>query len=240
MKAKPCFFRLLVVRVSMLCSLIGFFPGLVNAAGDPVTDVAERHVRQQLQASGTSGQISIKANPLDPRMQLPPCPALEAFSPPGSPPVGAGRINVGVRCNGPVQWSIFVPVNVSVISDYILTARPLLAGQVISTDDLTTQTGDLGRLPRGLVTDAAQAVGKSLKVALAAGQPLRKDLLVMPSVVLIGQTVKLQVRGNGFSVTSEGRALNNAAEGQVVQVRMNSGQNVSGIARAGGVVDLAY
>ena len=179
-------------------------------------------------------------SPLDPRMQLPPCPALEAFSPPGSPPVGAGRINVGVRCNGQVQWSIFVPVNVSIISDYQLTARPLLAGQVISADDLTSATGDLGRLPRGLVTDAAQAVGKSLKVALAAGQPLRKDLLVMPSVVLIGQTVKLQIRGNGLSVSSEGRALNNAAEGQIVQVRMNNGQNVSGMARAGGVVELAY
>jgi flagella basal body P-ring formation protein FlgA len=47
------------------------------------------------------------------------------------------------------------------------------------------------------------------------------------------------VNGRGFSISSEGRALNNASAGQVVQVRTASGQVVSGIARQDGLVDIA-
>lgn len=55
-----------------------------------------------------------------------------------------------------------------------------------------------------------------------------------------GQSVKLLLAGAGFTVSNEGRALNNATQGQVVQVRTASGQLVSGVARSGGVVEVAY
>jgi flagella basal body P-ring formation protein FlgA len=41
-------------------------------------------------------------------------------------------------------------------------------------------------------------------------------------------------------VSSEGKALNNASDGQVVQVRAASGQTISGIARPGGMVEVSY
>jgi len=46
--------------------------------------------------------------------------------------------------------------------------------------------------------------------------------------------------GVGFSVSSEGKALGNALAGQIVQVRTNNGQTVSGIARPGGVVEVSH
>ena len=55
------------------------------------------------------------------------------------------------------------------------------------------------------------------------------------------QNVKLISSGRGFSVTADGRALNNAAEGQLVQVRIPaSGSVVSGTARAGAIVEVSY
>jgi flagella basal body P-ring formation protein FlgA len=50
--------------------------------------------------------------------------------------------------------------------------------------------------------------------------------------------VRITAKGPGFSVSSEGKALNNATEGQVVQVRTSSGQTVSGIARPSGIVEI--
>jgi flagella basal body P-ring formation protein FlgA len=47
-------------------------------------------------------------------------------------------------------------------------------------------------------------------------------------------------RGPGFLVTAEGKAVANAADGQVAQARLTSGQTLSGIARSGGVVEIAY
>jgi flagella basal body P-ring formation protein FlgA len=41
-------------------------------------------------------------------------------------------------------------------------------------------------------------------------------------------------------VSSEGRALNGATEGEPVRVRMPSGQVISGTARNGGVVEVDF
>jgi flagella basal body P-ring formation protein FlgA len=65
-------------------------------------------------------------------------------------------------------------------------------------------------------------------------------MLRQPNIVQQNQTVKVVSRGPGFQVTNEGRALNNAQEGQVVQVRLGNGQVVSGLAKAGGVVEIGF
>ena len=57
---------------------------------------------------------------------------------------------------------------------------------------------------------------------------------------VLSEDVKTISSGAGFSVSSDGKALNNAAEGQVVQVRTNTGQTVSGIARPGGIVEISH
>lgn len=79
-----------------------------------------------------------------------------------------------------------------------------------------------------------------MNVAIGAGQPLRADWLRAPVAVQQGQIVKLFARGNGFSVSHDGRALATAQSGQTVQIRTGSGQVVSGVARPGGLVEVMY
>jgi flagella basal body P-ring formation protein FlgA len=107
-------------------------------------------------------------------------------------------------------------------------------------EDLSLMRGDLARLPAGAIVDPTHAIGQQLAVSLGAGQPLRKNMLRAPRVVTQGQGVKLVTQGPGFRVSATGRALGNAADGQLVQVRGPSGKNISGIARAGGVVEVGY
>jgi flagella basal body P-ring formation protein FlgA len=95
-------------------------------------------------------------------------------------------------------------------------------------------------MPAGILTDPQQAVGKTLGANLGPGQPLRQDMLRSPLVVQQGQQVKVQSSGDGFTVSTEGKALNNANDGQVAQVRTASGRTISGIARAGGIVELRF
>lgn len=202
---------------------------------DAVLDTAERHVRQQLQ--GSPGKVTVTVGKID-TQRLPPCTAYEAFSPPGTRLSGQTRI--GVRCLGPNTWSVLVPVQVAVTGNYVTAARPLAAGQIIQPGDLITLSGDLNSQPTGIVTEPAAAVGKTLRNSLGAGQALRSDQLLAPMVVRQGQNVRVVSKGTGFSVSAEGRALNNAAEGQVVQVRMNSGQTLSGVARSDGTIEIAF
>jgi flagella basal body P-ring formation protein FlgA len=191
-----------------------------------------------VQTKGLPGQASFTVGSIDPANNLAPCPALEAFLPANARPWG--RTNVGVRCQVEGGWSIYVPVQVKVVGDYFVTARPLARGQVIAAGDLLKRSGDLAELPAGVVTEAAQATGRTLTISVQSGHILRADSLHAPLAVQQNQNVKVVSKGKGFQVATEGRALNNATDGQVVQVRITTGQTVSGIARPGGIVEVTY
>jgi flagella basal body P-ring formation protein FlgA len=192
----------------------------------------------QVETAGLPGQTSFRASPVDARLALSACPAPEAFLPAGARLWG--NSTVGVRCGGEKPWTIFVPVQVHVVAEYLVAARPLSAGQAVAASDIVPRTADLTLLPAGVLTDPAQAIGKTPVAGLGAGQALRSDLLRAPVVVQAGQSVILQTTGTGFTVRAEGKALAQAAAGQVIQVRTASGATISGIARNDGVVEVTF
>jgi len=73
-----------------------------------------------------------------------------------------------------------------------------------------------------------------------AGSIVRQDMLKQALAVQQGQTVLLTTAGVGFSINAEGKALKNANQGEVVPVKVQSGQVVSGIARADGKVEVRF
>jgi flagella basal body P-ring formation protein FlgA len=185
------------------------------------------HIVQQYletQAAGLPGQVKVTVGAVDQRISLAHCPAPEAFQQPGSRPWG--KTTVGVRCTAPVPWTIFVQAQVSVMADYVSAAVPLAQGQPIDASQLVLLKGDIAAMPNGIITDINQAVGRSPLVSLSSGTPLR--------------IVRLVSNGANFSVSSEAKSLGTAGEGQIVQVRTSSGSVVSGTARAGGVVQVAF
>ncbi len=190
----------------------------------------------RVQSAGSPHKISATIAGVDPRVVLPACPALEFFLPQGARLWG--QTAVGVRCGGETPWTIYVTLHVTVTGNYVVLARALPQGHTLSMADLALQSGDLTQLPAGAVAELGQAAGKILAVAVAAGQPLRQDTLRTPMVVQQGQSVMLVSSGRGFRITAEGKALNNAQDGQVAQVRTTSGQTVSGIARTTGTVEI--
>lgn len=151
-----------------------------------------------------------------------------------------GRTHVNVRCNEGATWRIYVPVQIHVAVEYLVSARPLRAGQTIVEADLARRRGDLADLPAGILIDPAHAIGQTAGVSLPAERPLRADMLRQALVVKQGQSVKIVAGGTGFQVSGEGRALGNAVSGQVVQVRLSSGQVISGIAGNDGTVAVAH
>ena len=199
-----------------------------------ILKAVENYVRSE--TAGFPGQVSVSVGAVDPRLNVPVCRALEPFVPAGGRLWG--QASVGVRCNGQTPWTVYVPVSVKVMANVVHAARPLAQGQPVGQADIVLQKADLAQLPAGILTEPAQAVGKTLITSIASGQPLRQDMLRSPLVVLQGQTVKLLAQGHGFKVSSEGRALAAAAEGQVVQVRTHSGRIISGIARPDAIVEL--
>lgn len=221
-----------------LCLLLclGLATAHAQQTAAPVRKAIEDWLR--VQTRDLPGQVSFEIGGLDRTNRLAPCQSFEVSRPSGTQTWG--RTNVLVRCLSGPGWRVYVPVHVRIKTEYLVSARPISQGQVLTEDDVATQLGELSDLPARTVTDIGLAVGKIAAMTIPAGRPLRSDMLKAPLVVRQGQSVKVVSSGPGFQVSNEGRALNNAAEGQVVQVRLASGQVVSGVASGSGNVEINY
>lgn len=192
----------------------------------------------QTQTVGLPGKVKISVGKLDNRLNLAACGAMEPFLPTGSRIWG--KTTVGVRCASPTNWTIYLQADISVIGNYLISAAPLAQGQLISDDQINIASGDLTKLPNGIITDKNQAIGKTVAMSIPAGTPLRMDALRVQAAIKQGQSVKLVSTGNGFQVTADGQALSTANAGQTVQIRIANGQVISGMAKADGVVEVSY
>lgn len=220
------------MRIFLLLSCL-FLHGAACAAQQdhaPIKSAVSAFVLQQL--AGEPGKVSINVDEIDPRLSLKACSRIEAFLPAGSQLIG--RVSVGVRCDEANGWRIFVPVQIRISRDLIVSARQLTMGQVLHAEDLARQTTETSQ-NTGL-TDANRVIGKVLRYSVAAGYILRDDMLRAPYFVKQGQSVQLSVQGSGFVLSSSGIALNNASEGEPVQIRTSAGRVVSGIASGDGIV----
>jgi flagella basal body P-ring formation protein FlgA len=219
-----------------------FAPTLLIAASASAGIEESRNIRNAVetfvraQTESLPGHVEVKAGLVDPQLKFTQCDRLEVFLPPGTRLWG--NTTVGVRCDSPEKWSLYVPVQVHVYADVVLTARALTRGQSITMDDIAMQRLDLTLLQRGVFTDLQQVIGKVAKSAVAGGTPLRADLLRSAAVVTQGQQVRVVFSGPGFHVSSEGRALGTAGVGESVQVRTASGKLIKGIVSAPGVVQV--
>lgn len=226
------------LKLFSLTLLLVLASGLTRAhqASEPVAAVVDAFLARE--TAGLPGEVSLEVGSLDDRNRLPVCDALEAFLPAGARPWG--QISVGVRCLAPVAWTVYMPARVSVMSDYLVTARAIRPGQIIGPSDIERKRGDLAALGDRTLTEPEQALGHHVRYAVAAGQPLRTDMLRLPDAIKQGQTVRILGIGERFQVANEGRAMNRAADGEPVRVRLANGQVISGVARNGGVVEVRF
>jgi flagella basal body P-ring formation protein FlgA len=189
----------------------------------------------QQQSAGLPGKVDITVAPAFPR-GLAACMMLEPFMPSGARLWG--RVTVGVRCAGQRPWTIYLQARVSLHATYYLASRAMSAGEVLTAADLVAREGDLTGLPQAFVTDPSQALGSVTLTRVSAGMPLRRDMLKSASAVSIGQTVRVVAAGDGFAISAEGSAMNNASPGQQVRVKTANGQVISGIVKDGSTVEI--
>lgn len=238
-KAKLYQSKLIVIGFVCLAQPVAFAQNNGGFKRQPIHKITES-VAQFLeqQVIGYPGQPSIRVGQIDPNIKLSSCETLEAFLPKGSK--AWGKTSVGVRCNGAARWTIYVQADVNVHAQYLVAAAPLSQGTIIGDEHLTFATGDLTQLPTGIFTESQQAVGRIVNMSVPAGTVLRQNILKRAPVVQRGQTVILTSSGPGFKVAAEGKSLGNAVEGEVVQVKVASGQVVAGVAQENGQIEIKF
>jgi len=204
----------------------------VPSQGERIVQSVQRHLQEQ--TASLPGEVRIAVNPLDERTRLAACDDMQVFTAPGARPWGA--VSVGVRCLRPQSWQVYVQASVRVLAPVVVAGRAMLAGSTVDAADLTTRVEELTALPASVLQDPNLAIGRVLASNVQAGSVLRAENLKQVLAVVNGQTVRVIYESPTLSVTSDGRALGNAAVGQGVDVRVGSGKTVRGIVRSTGVV----
>jgi flagellar basal body P-ring formation protein FlgA len=243
--------RLAIVRIGEFVIAMAVFLLCMVPIDGAYANAQDEFIRQDLgvlkhkvedflkvQSAGYAGEVNVTAGAIDPNLRLAACLMPEAFFPPGSR--AWGKTSVGIQCDAPVRWKIYVQGNVSIKAQYLVASHPLFSGHTITKQDLSFAEGDLTQLPAGVMTDASQIIGQTARTSIMAGSVMRQDMIKQALAVQQGQTVLLTTAGVGFSINAEGKALKNANQGEVVPVKVQSGQVVSGIARADGKVEVRF
>lgn len=177
--------------------------------------------------TGFSDEVSVKLR--NTQNQQPGCEA-PAFSTPGNSRLW-GNLTVVAQCGNAKQY---LQVTVQAMGDYVVAAAPIVRGSPIQAQSVTLMRGRLDQLPPRTMLNLSQAEDAISLRDVAIGQPIQLSMVRQSWRVKAGQKVMVVAQGEGFSINSEGQALNNAAVAQNARVRMPSGQVVSGQVSADG------
>lgn len=136
-----------------------------------------------------------------------------------------GNMSVAANCDRDRRY---IQVQVQVSGSYVVAARAVQRGTPLTAGDLRLMRGRLDTLPARTLLDLQQGVEAIALRDLVPGQPVTQMMMRQPWRVKAGQTVRVVASGDGFNITNEGKAMNNATVAQNVRVRLSSGQIVSG------------
>jgi len=133
------------------------------------------------------------------------------------------------RVKGLAILSIEVPVPV----------RRLLPDEIITAQDITTQSLPYSRVGSYAVVDINTALGKQVQRLLPKGRPIMTQSITDPLVIDRGDNVEIRYTDGPITLTARGRALADASRGQEIKIVNLVGNTILvGIASADGLVEI--
>lgn len=136
------------------------------------------------------------------------------------------RVFKGLRCVA--ETSVGLRVKLSQMVP--VAAQNLPEGSILAANDVSMESREVS-LSRWEPADGAKMVGRSCRQAIARGKVLEARMFEAPTVIRRGERVRLLLTRGALTVTTQGEARSDAAEGQTVRVRLpDSGAEVLGTA----------
>ncbi|MEM0954544.1 MAG: flagellar basal body P-ring formation chaperone FlgA [Pseudomonadota bacterium] len=182
--------------------------------------------------------IEVRVRPMDQRLKPARCgQPLETVRPHSGRALGP--VSYGVRCAGPVPWTIYLRADVSATMLLPTLTRGLPRGALLGARDLALVNHRITHRAADVITDKHRLIGMELKRPLAAGSLLRHGQVGLPELVTRGQVVTLIAGGPGVEVRMQGKALSSGAAGDRLMIaNASSGRRVEGVVLNDGSVQI--
>jgi len=239
MKRKPTENRRYQMELVSLFVALTLITWISTAIGQEVASVepteairaaAESFVRSQLPQDASIAGVT--AGALDSRLRLVRCTGgMHGHLPPGA--ALQARAMVGVSCEGPVRWTVYVPVTVESRISVLVLKHPVARDARLTMEDVTVEARKVtGIGTTAYLSDAKDLQARSAARPLPMGAALTVDMLKADMVIRHGQDVTLIAAAAGIEVRATGRAMADAAVGARLKV-----QNLSSMKVVEGVVE---
>lgn len=137
------------------------------------------------------------------------------------------RIITQAAIAGRVVTTIDVPV----------LSRPMRRNEVIGANDVTWQSMELTSATSNVLFSAEDLIGKMPRTGMRPNTPVRMADLITPAAISRGAQVTMIYQTGSLTITTQGRALSEAAIGQTIRVvNTASSRTVEGVVEAAGLV----
>jgi len=211
-----------------------------NAAvsAEELRTALEKHLAASEPYQG--GRFELVSLNLSPPPPLPPGPVTIRFQPQvSSNPVNVAGYFIYTQNARDVGRSR-VTAQVDLSLQALVAARALPRGRILTEDDLKQAFLPYNQA-KGALSDLDQALGSTLKTALAAGAPLRERALGRSFMVRNGDTVILIARQGNLNASTTGEAKADGALGDTITVtNLSSKKNVRGRIVGPGKVEVIF
>jgi flagella basal body P-ring formation protein FlgA len=128
-------------------------------------------------------------------------------------------VMVSVRTDGKTFAKIPLRFEVRRFQNVAVAAVTLGSGDSVSNGSLKFERMDVGKLAAGYITDFAQYEGWLARNAIAPGTVLTENMIVKPTLIKRGDTVRIVARIGQMEVSAAGLALSQGGVGDRIRVQ---------------------
>ncbi len=210
-----------MVRRVILVLLVFYFWCSTSLAktweAEDLKDLFLSAVKERL--SWLSGRVTLKRFVLEPEKIEAPQGSKIRLRFRGQPKLGANIALIEFEKDGIIVGRARAVGLVEAEIPVLVAKRPLARHTILSEEDLALELKPASRLPKDVLTNKKEAVGKRLKMSLRAGQLVRAYALEVPPLIKKGALVRIVAEGPGFTVSAVGEARQDGRPGQIIRVR---------------------
>ena len=125
---------------------------------------------------------------------------------------------VNIKVNGRPYKTIRVWARLEILTDVVVTRRPVGRYRPITQSDVALKKMDAAQLSGNIISDLNQVLGKRAKRNIGINTVLRTDLIEFPPLVKRGDMVLIVARSRGLKVTTLGQVRSKGLRGEKVRV----------------------
>ncbi|AHG60051.1 flagellar basal body P-ring formation chaperone FlgA [Buchnera aphidicola] len=142
-------------------------------------------------------------------------------------------VDVLLKCD---TRQYFLQVEIQTQGEYIVAKRKIPRGTKIQKSDLKILIGRLDMLPNNTYLKKEDVINRVNLRDIFPLQPITSFITRPFWLVQVNQQVKIIFKGDGFTISSIAKSLNNGAENEKVRIKTKNGKIITGIVNKNGEV----